>query len=66
MLSSTKSKCALVCVAITLMLGGCVDPMSNKDRISSRSGNASEANTGIQSIRTWPPNVYDTRIRRGG
>ncbi|MBD3666209.1 hypothetical protein H9Q16_19925 [Sulfitobacter sp. TSTF-M16] len=45
-----------------LVLSGCGDYLSNRDRISQHTGDASEANTAIQAIRAWPPNVYDTDI----
>ncbi len=68
MVLSQKSKLVtLTCVTVAaLSLSGCVDPRSNQDRISSRSGNANEANTAMQAERAWPVDAYNTHIRRGG
>jgi hypothetical protein len=45
-----------------LVLSGCGDYLSNRDRISQHTGDAPASNTAIQTINPWPPVAYDTDI----
>ena len=60
----TRSTGVVLCAA--LLLGGCADYMNNWDRVSTRGGNAHEANTAIQEVTAWPEYVEDTDIEFGG
>ena len=66
MVLSKRTKPAVVGLCLALLLGGCADYMNNWDRVSTRGGNAHEANTAIQEVTAWPPHVEDTDIEMGG
>lgn len=63
---SKRTKTAVAALASALLLGGCADYMNNWDRVSTRGGNAHEANTAIQEVTAWPEYVEDTDIEMGG
>ena len=64
--SSTNSKAGLVALIAAMTLSGCGDYLSNRDRISPHTGDATASNTAIQTIDPWPPKSYDTNIDLGG
>jgi len=66
MVLRSRSKAVLALIASAALLGGCADYMNNWDTVSFRAGNAQDANTGIQEISPWPPNVENTDIQFGG
>ena len=66
MVLSKRTKTAAVALCAALLLGGCADYMNNWDRVSTRAGNAPEANTAIQEVTAWPEYVEDTDIEFGG
>ncbi len=61
-----RTKTAVAVLSTALLLGGCADYMNNWDRVSTRAGNAPEANTAIQEVTAWPEHVEDTDIEFGG
>jgi len=61
-----RTKTAVAALSTALLLGGCADYMNNWDRVSTRAGNAPEANTAIQEVTAWPEHVEDTDIEFGG
>lgn len=69
MTSSSRNRpglAALAAFAALFALGGCADYLNNWDTSSARTGNASMANTAIQSIETWPPAAYRSTVGSGG
>lgn len=66
MVLSKRTKTAVAVLCIPLLLSGCADYMNNWDRVSTRGGNAHEANTAIQEVTAWPEHVEDTEIEMGG
>lgn len=50
---------------IALVLSGCDDYLNNRDRISPITGDATDANTAIQTVDPWPPSSYNTDIPIG-
>ena len=66
MVLSKRTKPAVALLSVSLLLGGCADYMNNWDRVSTRGGNAHEANTAIQEVTAWPEHVEDTDIEMGG
>jgi len=62
---SRKSK-LLAAVVLPVLLSSCADYMNHWDTVSFRAGNAADANTAIQAISPWPPNVENTTIEHGG
>ena len=63
MLLSTKTKIGLI---VAMSLSGCGDYLSNRDRISPHTGDATASNTAIQTIHPWPASSYNTDIDFGG
>lgn len=60
---SSRSKAAALVLGACMMLSGCgAEYMNNWDTVSSRTGNATQANTAIQEITAWPPNEGNTTI----
>lgn len=60
-------RCAMIAVLVASAgLAGCAEYLGNQDRVATRAGNASEANTAIQTIQPWPPEAYNTDIELGG
>ena len=62
MASSRRSKRLVVGLLLAASLSGCVDYMNNWDRVSSRSGNAMEANTAIMGIEPSYTSNTSTRV----
>lgn len=64
---SRKSKIALLVLAAPIFVAGCAAEYTNNwDSVSSRTGNASQANTAIQEVTAWPRHVNDVDIEIGG
>lgn len=63
---STKNKASVLAITCVMVLSGCGDYLSNRDLISTRTGDAAASNTAIQTIDPWPPKAYDTDIDFGG
>ncbi|SHG95072.1 hypothetical protein [Cognatishimia maritima] len=65
MASSRKSKSVVATLLACLTLAGCsAEYMNNWDRISTRSGNANQANTAIMEVE--PTNTGDVSTNVGG
>lgn len=60
--SSPRNRLAGLGLVAALLLAGCGDYLSNRDRISPHTGDATASNTAIQAIRAWPPYAYDTNV----
>lgn len=66
MVLSKRTKVAVAVLCAPLLLGGCADYLNHWDTVSSRAGNANQANTAIQEVTAWPEHVEDTTIELGG
>lgn len=67
MVLSSRSKASAVALCASMMLSGCgAEYMNNWDTVSSRAGNANQANTAIHEVTAWPPNENNTTIVFGG
>jgi hypothetical protein len=58
--SSTRIKTTLLGLIVGVTVSGCGDYLSNRDRISPHTGNATASNTAIQTINTWPSQAFNT------
>ena len=63
---SKRTKTTVLVLCAPLILGACADYMNNWDTVSTRAGNAHQANTAIQEVTAWPEHVEDTEIEHGG
>jgi ABC-type uncharacterized transport system auxiliary subunit len=59
---SSRSSKLLLAMACLAQLAGCADYLNRRDSITLGAGNASEANTAIQTIYPFPNNASDTNI----
>lgn len=66
MVLSKRTNAAVAVLCAPLLLGGCADYMNHWDSVSTRAGNAHQANTAIQEITAWPEHVEDTTIEIDG
>ena len=57
---STRIKSVLIGLIASVTLAGCGDYLSNRDRISVHTGDATASNTAIQTINTWPQEAFNT------
>lgn len=68
MASSKRNKRILTALVLAASFGlsACADYLNNRDTVSTRAGNANQANTAIQEIQPWPPGAYKTTVGHGG
>ncbi|MBO6509397.1 MAG: hypothetical protein JJ866_11935 [Roseibium sp.] len=52
----------IVLAAVSLMLAGCADYMSQRDSVTLGAGNALEANIGLHTVNPFPRRANNTRI----
>ncbi|MFC3205007.1 hypothetical protein [Aquamicrobium soli] len=65
MMASFPRNSLLVLLA-AMLLGGCADYMNHRDSITLGAGDAMEANLGIHTIKSFPPDAKNTNIRVDG
>jgi hypothetical protein len=57
---------SLLALLAAALLGGCADYMNHRDSLTLGAGDAMEANLGIHTIKPFPPEAKNTRIRVNG
>ena len=63
---SARNRTAIAVLGACLLMSGCADYMAHRDSVTLGLGDAPQANIGIQAIKPFPPDAWNTRIGGDG